>query len=1090
MGKIKLIGIDPLGKDQLGGAHENIASSIKDIIKNDSLSRKIIGLEGKWGSGKSNVVKILETKLLEDEYIFFYYDAWAHQNELDKKTFLEELLEFLIKNEMLSDKEYWKKKKDELLALTVNKNIMKVPKINKIYIYTLIALFTSHLLKDIFNKISFLSLISFLKLYIPFIKKITMSTNILGLLQLLIIYFPYIFLVRFILKEMKKQNLKLEEIFYFAKGERIDITNKEVILEKKMRHGKFREYLNDLQKSLKNRKLIIVFDNIDRLPKQEITLLWSLIHTYFAEDFNKKEKNEIFVIIPYERGCIEKAFDQEKDKENLEDCFISKTIEINFNISEPILTDWKKYFKEKFKSSFENVEESEIEIILQLYKRGVDRITPRGIITFLNYILTLQISNINKEKIKLRYYGLFYFLKNLIEYSENILTIEKIDKDNIKRIMILFIGDNEITKNISAIYFNVELDKAMDILLVNKIENDIISENKIDDYETFPQFYEIFGDIVTRIREFNPNEVMKVYKAISSLNELKEQKLHYNNIYEIITSHFLNSNYEELVSKYDFKEYTNLVKDLSICNKNLCEEIVKFIVKKESENNKQRIEIYINKIDSLAEVLKNTNLNIFSFLKEKNVSPDELFYGIEIKGEDYKKYLLKSEEKDITEFLLDQQKMGTTTETVYGKIEAVSLLKKEYNFKQLETECENRAKNNSISNNRNQFYILYLYRLLTENKKDKKILPNCNNLVSYYNLLFTNNHKDMKYEKVKYDFDLIIFKNQQNPNHQEYQHFVQHENFEKEEEREILRATEYYFSFEELIESFLTFSVKFKIFGFLIENYNNKTGILKEGSLEKILKSDYKELMRITENNLEVKDFIFMHEDIIKTIIEKVKIQNISLDFLGDLLIQYKEKNKFDSIIEIIKDYLNDISLWGNEFGFFNFKGNLYFKVIESGIKFDIKDQIIEKFLIRIHNNIKNKTNWYGSNNKIKMKEFLESIPNKNSFRSIFTDIKNEILKDEITINKEMVLDLGEMIYEYASINKEEKIINKFVINFIDDSDILVLNIKHYELIRDNMGKYHEEIKRLIENKIKTSINKEKLKEFAKKLEIELTNSK
>lgn len=1087
MEKIKLIGIDPLGKDQLGGAHENIALSIKDIIENDSLSRKIIGLEGKWGSGKSNVVKILETKLLEDEYIFFYYDAWAHQNELDKKTFLEELLEFLIKNEMLNDKEHWKNKKDELLALTVNKHIMKVPKINKIYIYTLIAIFTSQLLKDIFNEINFLNLISFWGLYIPFIKKIIISPNILRLLKLLIVYLPYIFLVGFILKEMKKQNLKLEEIFYFAKGERIDITNEEVILEKKMRHEKFREYLNNLQKSLKNRKLIIVFDNIDRLPKQDITLLWSLIHTYFAEDFNKKEKNEIFVIIPYERGCIERAFDQEK---NLEDCFISKTIEINFNISEPILTDWKKYFKEKLKSLFENVEESESEIILQLYKRGVERITPRGIITFLNYILTLQISNINKEKIKLRYYSLFYFLKNLIEYSEDILTIEKREENNIKRIMILFAGDNEVTKNISAIYFNVELEKAIDILLVNKIENDIISENEIDDYETIPQFYEVFGDIVTRIREFSPNEVMKVYKAISSLNELKEHKLHYNNIYKIITNHFLNSNYDELVSKYDFREYINLVKELSICNENLCEKIVKFIVKKESENSKQYIEKYINKIDSLVEVLKDINLNIFSFLKEKKVSPDELFYSIEMKGEDYKKYLLKSEEKDITEILLDQQKMGITIESVYGKIEAVNLLKKEYDFKQLETECGNRIKNNSFSNNRNEFYILYLYRLLTENKKDKKILPNYSNLAAYYNLLFVNKSKDMEYEKVKYDFDLILFKNQQNLSDQRYQHFINHEKFEIEEEREILRATKYYFSFEELIESFLTFSTKFKIFGFLIENYNNKTGILKEGSLEKILKTDYKELMRITNNNLEVKDFIFMHEDIIKTIIDKVKIQNISLDFLEDLLIQYKEKNKFDSIIEIIKDYLNNISLWDNEFELFNFKGNLYFKVIESGIEFNIKEEIIEKFLMKICNNIKNKINWYGSNDKVKMKKFLENIPNKNSFRSIFTDIKNEILKDETTVNKEMVLDLGETIYEYASISKEEKIINKFVINFIDDLDILALNIKHYELIRDNMGKYHAEIKRLIENKIKTSINQEKLKEFAEKLEIELTNSK
>ena len=1071
MEELKLIGIGPQGKDEFGGAHENIALTIADIIEKELLLRKVIGLEGKWGAGKSNVIKILEEKLPKEKYTFFYYDAWAHQNELDKKAFLEELLEFLIKENILENEEEWQRKKDELLALTIDKNTVTVPKINSLYLLTFAAIFCSQLIKDIFEAYEAKGLITLFK------------------------YAPAFFLIVFIIYKTKKERIKFGDIFYLAKGEKVDITNKEVILEKKMRHGNFREYLALLQESIKNKKLIIVFDNIDRLPDSEITLLWSLIHTYFAEDLNKKEKNEIYVVIPYERGCIEHAFNKEKicddiseaSESSLEECFISKTIEINFSVPEPILTDWKKYFKEKLKKMFEDITEDELEIIIQIYKRGIERITPRGIITFLNYISTLRITNINKNKIKLRYYSLFYFAKNKVKCSEDILKLFEKSENNMEKMRVLFIGDNEWIKNISGIYFNVELENAIDVLLINNLEKDILLGKNIEEYEMVPQFYDIFGDVIMKLKEAIPNDVVKLQKAISHLKKLKEYQVHYKNVYTIIAEHFLKIDYNIVIveNEENFDFILNLLVEISSFNKQKCIEIVEFIIAKEVKINK-KIGRYLDRVDSLAEILSIRNIDIFPLLKMKYISPDDLFESIKIKKDNYKKYLLKSEEKDIREFILDQQKMGTITENIYEKIEAVSLLKKEYNFKKLEVECENRVKSNNFPSNKNELYLLYLYRLLTENKEDKKILPNCGNLISSYNLLL----KDMKYEKVKYDFDLIIFKNQQNLAQPGYQHFLQCENFEIEEKREILRATEYYFSFVELIESFLTFSNKFKIFGFLIENYNNKTGILKEESLERILKNDYKELMIITNNSLEVKDFIFMHEDIIKTIIEKVKIENISLDFLEELLIQYKEKNKFDSIIKVIKEYLNNIGVWDSEFLFFNFKGNLYFKVIESGIEFDIKDQIIEKFLTRIHNNIKSKTNWYGTNNKMKMKNFLESIPNKNSFRSIFTDIKNEILKDEISINREMFLDLGEMIYKYASINKEEKIINKFVINFIDDSDILALNSNYYELIRDNMGNYSEEIKRLIENKIKISTNKEKLKEFAEKLGIELTNSK
>ena len=55
------ISINPCGEDLLdGGSQERIADCIKDHIENDDCKSHLIGLEGKWGSGKSNIIEILK----------------------------------------------------------------------------------------------------------------------------------------------------------------------------------------------------------------------------------------------------------------------------------------------------------------------------------------------------------------------------------------------------------------------------------------------------------------------------------------------------------------------------------------------------------------------------------------------------------------------------------------------------------------------------------------------------------------------------------------------------------------------------------------------------------------------------------------------------------------------------------------------------------------------------------------------------------------------------------------------------------------------------------------------------------------------
>ena len=98
----------PCGIDKFdGGSQERLAKTIaRHFCQNDSLDEectlpRIIGIEGIWGSGKSNVVKMLEREL-SDDYYFFEYDAWGHQEDLQRRSILELLTSKLIDDGILS----------------------------------------------------------------------------------------------------------------------------------------------------------------------------------------------------------------------------------------------------------------------------------------------------------------------------------------------------------------------------------------------------------------------------------------------------------------------------------------------------------------------------------------------------------------------------------------------------------------------------------------------------------------------------------------------------------------------------------------------------------------------------------------------------------------------------------------------------------------------------------------------------------------------------------------------------------------------------------------------------------------------------
>ena len=79
---VNYISNTPKGDDTFDNEpHKSVAITLTELIRHHKeIKHPIIGIEGEWGSGKTDVVEMLGKKLKEEKslfkYEFFTYDVW------------------------------------------------------------------------------------------------------------------------------------------------------------------------------------------------------------------------------------------------------------------------------------------------------------------------------------------------------------------------------------------------------------------------------------------------------------------------------------------------------------------------------------------------------------------------------------------------------------------------------------------------------------------------------------------------------------------------------------------------------------------------------------------------------------------------------------------------------------------------------------------------------------------------------------------------------------------------------------------------------------------------------------------------------
>ncbi len=520
--KAEFISNKPLGEDLFDGqSQDKVAMAIMQHIQNvDSKAEpkdedeaenalpRIIGIEGKWGSGKSNTLLQLKKKLGKG-YYFFTYDAWGNQEDLQRRSILQLLTNKLIKDEKLGGDTQikiissaidvspkpltctWQERVDNLTSRKSSTHNITVPSIYDSTKYFVLMIVITGILVPLLNSI-----------------KVRTTPCWYTYLATFLAFVPLIWYC-LLMCSMKKKRAKAvksdekskyigwswNEMWQMYQTTGRTETSTYTVSDLEPSVTEFRDWMTDLSKALvDNTKLVIVFDNMDRLPMEKVRQLWSSIQTFFAD----KGYRRVWCIIPFDREHLANAFndaDGKDDKIQLVNYFIEKTFPVVYRIPDPIITDYKVVFDRLFEQAFGKREDQEL--INRCYRLKYVCPNMREIISFINKLVAL--TNQWNDEVKLSSMALFLLHQDeILKSSENSI----VKREYLKGMESLFEATEDLDTDISALTYGVCRDDAAQLpmknLIIQALNNE--AEAEFSEYaKKNAHFYSILKEVVNEL---------------------------------------------------------------------------------------------------------------------------------------------------------------------------------------------------------------------------------------------------------------------------------------------------------------------------------------------------------------------------------------------------------------------------------------------------------------------------------------------------------------------------------------------------------------------------------------------------------------
>ena len=305
------------------GSHERVARAIGEVVQTESGGRAI-GLEGGWGAGKSTIVGLTAKELAQTkdcDHRIAVFDIWAHQDDPLRRTFLENLIT-RVQEFGWVNKDQWDRRLSELTMRRREDTTRVIPKLTGAGIWFALTLLSIPVGSALISAGATLWASDNPS------RSWAAAFLLAGLFGVLAPAMFYAFVVAFPQWRRKSrangrsEDRGLSDLPALVTGQASTESRTIVTQTPDPTSVEFEEVFRELLGEAlapKNRKLLLVVDNLDRVQPSNALSIWSTLQTFLGySDYRQADWiDRLWVLIPYDGDAILRLWDQ-SDSNNAE----------------------------------------------------------------------------------------------------------------------------------------------------------------------------------------------------------------------------------------------------------------------------------------------------------------------------------------------------------------------------------------------------------------------------------------------------------------------------------------------------------------------------------------------------------------------------------------------------------------------------------------------------------------------------------------------------------------------------------------------------------------------------------------------------
>jgi energy-coupling factor transporter ATP-binding protein EcfA2 len=476
--------------------HRDVATAIADMILTEPGCS--IALTGSWGSGKSTVVEFLAEQLKERGGVeTFVFDAWAHQGDPLRRSFLEKLIGWCGQDtrRWIEDTAFWARVVDELARRSETIETTSAPRLTRWGVAGALALLVVPVALQVYQKINYS--------YHPFWEWVAILASSLPIIVAALLFGTW---CRAECKKSPKNRRPIPNLFFTSAENNITSTSSKTPDPTSVEfEEKYTRLLTEVLGN-KARRILIVVDNLDRVDRADAKAVWASMRVFLeAHARSQMWQERVWLLVPFDPEAIDDLWNGGVSEEDGPSArvgrhFLEKTFQATFRVPPVILSDRRGYLLKQLRMAFPRHSEDEFYRVFRIYDRLSDprgQTTPRNLKLFVNSIGALHRQW--QDRIPLVEQAAFVLRCGEMEKLLNAQGRNEL-LPSLPNTISGLLGE-DWPRNFAAMYFNVEPAEAFQVLLRGPVQSAIRDGNAecLAALQSNPGFGEVMDRVVEDI---------------------------------------------------------------------------------------------------------------------------------------------------------------------------------------------------------------------------------------------------------------------------------------------------------------------------------------------------------------------------------------------------------------------------------------------------------------------------------------------------------------------------------------------------------------------------------------------------------------